>query len=272
MVNMFQSDQVCFIPAQYEMGPKHVSSHLISDPSYCLPAFYGMFATVGPKEDRATWRRIAKHARMRYLPRALGQIADSPNDNRRTAISPYQTLLDGTQYDAEHESGHVTSGDGLRTPSNVGLDFLWWSDGSAEFAYHKKIANTLQSFLADPTAANPKMRMAPFGKGGWPYDYNRFWYGVYYTNGKDWVIVNSAAQGNNSSNHNEASTGMNAVISHASTIPERWKFVEELWGCHQPRASTDFAKKTYGEPYWDGTLYLLGLLETAGRMRPWIKK
>ena len=272
MVNMFQNDQVCFIPAQYEMGPKRVSSHLISDPSYCLPAFYGMFAKVGPKEDRATWRRIARHARTDYFPRALGQSKDSPNDNRQTAISPYQTYLDGTQYDADGESGHITSGDGLRTPSNIGLDFLWWSDGSNEFSYHPKIANTLQRFLADPTVANSKMQIAPFSKGGWPYDYNRFWYGVYYTNGRDWVIKNSSSQGNNSSNHNEASTGMNAVASHAATVEERWKFVEELWGCHQPRASRDFAKKTYGEPYWDGTLYLLGLLETAGRMRPYIKK
>ena len=272
IVNMIQDDQICYIPAQYEMGPQKVSSHLISDPSYCLPAFYDLYAKVGPTADRDSWKRIAKHAREVYLPKALGQSDDSKNDDKKTGISPYVTLLDGSQYDAVGpESGHITSGDGLRTPSNVGLDYLWWSDGSPSFKFHQKFGDTFLKFLSDPTVSNPGMRISEFSKGGgWPYDYNRFWYGVYYTDGRDWVIKNSKSQGNNSSNHNEASSGMNAVAAHSANHAVRWKFVEELWGCHQPCTSVGGKQATYGDPYWDGTLYLLGLLETAGKFRPWI--
>lgn len=271
MVNMIQNNQVCYIPAQYPMGPKHISSHKLSDPSYCLPAFYEIFAKRGSAADRTTWQRIANHARTYYLPRATGQSADSPNDNRRTAISPFITLLDGTQYDgAGKDTGHITSGDGLRTPSNIGVDYLWWNDRSNRFAFHTKYADTALRFLADPTVANPGMRISGFSKGGYPYDYNRFWYGVYYTDGRDYVIANSPSQGNASSNHNEASTAMNAVAAQAAADPIKWKFVEELWGCNQPCRSSANRQGTYGEPYWDGTLYMLGLLETAGKFKPYL--
>jgi len=272
MVKMFQNLQVCFIPGVYPMGPQKVSAHCISDPSYCLPAFFELFARTGPEADRNIWHEIALHARRTYLPRALGQSDDSPNDNKKTGVSPYLTLLDGTQYDAQPESGHTSSGDGLRTPSNVGMDYLWWSDGSRDFTFHEKFSNKFLSFLADPTITNPGMNISPFKEGsGFPYDYKRFWYGIYYTSGSDWIIRNKPeSQGNNSSNHNEASTGMNAVLAHAASIDARWKFVEELWGAHQPRRSINGSPRTYGEPYWDGNLYLLGLIETAGRMRPWM--
>lgn len=273
LVNTMQNYQVCYIPISWGLGPDKVSAHQVSDPSYCLPAFYDLFAIVGPKPDREYWRRSADHARLQYLPRALGQSSDSPNDNKITALSPYVTRIDGKQYDANGpESGFIQSGDGLRTISNLGVDYLWWSDGSRKFSFHTQASNKLLQFLSDPSVANPGLRISSFGNwGGYPYNYNRFWYGVYYTNGVDYVIKNSPSQGNNSSNHNEAQTGMNAVGAHAATLPVRLKFVEELWGANQPRVAKNGQPGTWGDPYWDGTLYMLGLLETAGRFRPWLR-
>jgi hypothetical protein len=129
-----------------------------------------------------------------------------------------------------------------------------------------RLVSLILTFLSDPRVANPGMALTPFSAGGgWPYDYRRFWYGVYYTNGRDWVIKNQPRQGNSSSNHNEASSGMNAAVAHASTDPIRWKFVEELGGAHQPRRSINGLPATYGDPYWVKKLYLLGSQETSGQ-------
>ncbi len=58
--------------------------------------------------------------------------------------------------------------------------------------------------------------------------------------------------------HSPGLVAMNAVASLAATIPFRQKFVEELWALPVPRG---FYR------YYDGMLYMLGMLQVSGRFR-----
>jgi len=52
---------------------------------------------------------------------------------------------------------------------------------------------------------------------------------------------------------------MNAVASLAATHPRSWRFVDELWSARPPRGTWR---------YYDGMLYLMGLLHVSGQFRP----
>ena len=271
LTNLFQNNQVVYIPGDFRKGPS-LNASQISDPSYVLPAFYQLYASVGPTADQSQWQAIASRARTVYFPRALGQESSPVNDNAATALAPFLTALDGTGYDClstEGEgssSGHQTAGDGLRTPSNIGVDYMWWGDSTSTFNLHRSYGNKILTYFANPKPYNnASYTLTPFGNQGWgfPYNYNRFYYGGYvFTNGRD-------GNGNSSSNHNECSTGMNAVAAQVATISDSWKFVQELWEAPQPRRTGTQSTSTWGDPYWDGTLYLLGLYESAGKFRPY---
>jgi oligosaccharide reducing-end xylanase len=53
----------------------------------------------------------------------------------------------------------------------------------------------------------------------------------------------------------------NAVASLAATQPRAWRFVDELWSARVPHGTWR---------YYDGMLYLLGLLHVSGQFRPYL--
>jgi oligosaccharide reducing-end xylanase len=63
-----------------------------------------------------------------------------------------------------------------------------------------------------------------------------------------------------SNDHSPGLTAMNAVASLAATHPRAQKFVEELWNTPIPSG---------GSRYYDGMLYLLGMLHCSGQFRIW---
>ena len=63
-----------------------------------------------------------------------------------------------------------------------------------------------------------------------------------------------------SSDHSAGIVAMNAVASLAATQPRARKFVEELWNTPIP---------TGPYRYYDGMLYLLGMLHCSGEFRIW---
>jgi oligosaccharide reducing-end xylanase len=63
-----------------------------------------------------------------------------------------------------------------------------------------------------------------------------------------------------SPDHLTGLTAMNAVASLAATHPRAQKFVEELWNASVPSGQ---------ERYYDGMLYLLGMLHCSGQFRIW---
>jgi oligosaccharide reducing-end xylanase len=62
------------------------------------------------------------------------------------------------------------------------------------------------------------------------------------------------------SDHSAGLVAMNAVASLAATQPRARKFVEELW--HTPVPTGQYR-------YYNGMLYLLGLLHCSGEFRIW---
>jgi oligosaccharide reducing-end xylanase len=63
-----------------------------------------------------------------------------------------------------------------------------------------------------------------------------------------------------SSDHSPGLAAMNAVASLAATHPRAQKFVEELWNTPVPSGESR---------YYDGMLYLLGMLHSSGKFRIW---
>jgi oligosaccharide reducing-end xylanase len=63
-----------------------------------------------------------------------------------------------------------------------------------------------------------------------------------------------------SSDHSPGLVAMNAVAVLASTRPADKKFVDQLW--HTPVPEGQYR-------YYDGLLYLLGLLHCSGEFRVW---
>ena len=53
----------------------------------------------------------------------------------------------------------------------------------------------------------------------------------------------------------------NAVASLAASDARAWRFVDELWSAQVPRGTWR---------YYDGMLYLMGLLHTSGQFRAYL--
>lgn len=106
-----------------------------TDASYHLPAFYEIWARVGPPEDRNFWKRAAKISRD-----YLYQTA-----HPRTALTPDYGNFDGTPWAASWrpESADFRY-DAWRTAMNWSMDWSWW----AEDIRQVKLSNRLLEFFA----------------------------------------------------------------------------------------------------------------------------
>jgi oligosaccharide reducing-end xylanase len=60
--------------------------------------------------------------------------------------------------------------------------------------------------------------------------------------------------------HSLGLVATNAVASLAATHARAWQFVDELWSARVPHGQWR---------YYDGMLYLMGLLHTSGQFRPY---
>jgi oligosaccharide reducing-end xylanase len=65
-------------------------------------------------------------------------------------------------------------------------------------------------------------------------------------------------------NHAKGLVATNAVVSLAATHSLRKDFVEALWNTPVPSA--------FNERYYDGLLYLIGMLNCSGEFRIWPPK
>jgi oligosaccharide reducing-end xylanase len=107
-----------------------------SDPSYHLPAFYALFAELGPPSDAAFWKEAAAVSRD-FLGRAM---------NPATGLAPEYANYDGTPHAVSWNPNSARFAyDSWRVGGNVGMDWAWWSpSGTLERAR----ADALVSFFA----------------------------------------------------------------------------------------------------------------------------
>ncbi|HET6395922.1 MAG TPA: glycosyl hydrolase family 8, partial [Pseudoxanthomonas sp.] len=128
-VNLFDKDarMVRFTP--------DVGNAAHTDASYHLPAFYEVWARVGPQADRAFWKQAAQVSRDYFV------LASHP----RTALTPDYGNFDGTPWAApwRQESDDFRY-DAWRTAMNWSMDWSWWRADPRQV----ELSNRLQAFFA----------------------------------------------------------------------------------------------------------------------------
>lgn len=129
-VNLFDRDarMVRFTPDVENAGH--------TDASYHLPAFYEVWARVGPEADRAFWREAAAASRD-YFARAA---------HPRTGLTPDYGNFDGTPWAApwRPEAADFRY-DAWRTAMNWSMDWSWWRADPRQV----ELSNRLQAFFLD---------------------------------------------------------------------------------------------------------------------------
>lgn len=188
-----------------------------TDPSYHLPAFYGLWAKWGPAADRDFWKQAAAVSRD-FFQRATDPV---------TALAPEYANFDGSPWASPRTAESVDFGfDAWRTAMNWSVDWAWWGADVRE----QKLSDRLQRFFES--------------KGISTYG-NQF-------------RRDGSQFGND---HSTGLVAMNAVASLAATQPRARKFVQALWNTPVPTGQWR---------YYDGMLYLLGMLHCGGEFRIWV--
>lgn len=105
-----------------------------TDPSYHLPAFYEIWAEVGPEKDRDFWRRAADVSRDYFVKAA----------HPETGLTPDYGNFDGTPWAAPWRSESKDFRyDAWRTAMNWSMDWHWWGIDPRQH----ELSNKLQAFF-----------------------------------------------------------------------------------------------------------------------------
>lgn len=198
-------------PADFASNGDH------TDPSYHLPAFYQVWAQVGPASESSFWQAAAKASRD-FLERAA---------NPSTGLVPDYAEFDGRPKSRQgNPGGSDFRYDAWRAAMNWSVDYAWWA--------------------ADPRECGRSDRLQAFfeAQGLWTY------FNKYHLDGRPIDRERSLGL-----------VAMNAVASLAATQARSWRFVDELWSALPPHGTWR---------YYDGMLYLLGLLHVSGQFRPYL--
>lgn len=105
-----------------------------TDPSYHLPAFYEVWARVGPKEDRAFWAEAATASREffhRTTHPVTGLAPDYANFDGSPWAAPWNPTSEHFQYDS------------WRTAMNWSVDWAWWACDPKQ----RELSDKLQAFF-----------------------------------------------------------------------------------------------------------------------------
>jgi len=105
-----------------------------TDASYHLPAFYEVWARVGPEADRAFWREAAQVSRDYFVTAAHPQ----------TALTPDYGHFDGSPWAASWRPESVDFRyDAWRSAMNWSMDWSWWRADPRQV----DLSNRLQAFF-----------------------------------------------------------------------------------------------------------------------------
>lgn len=219
-VNMF--DRTTHLPY---FSPPGVVNH--TDPSYCLPAFYKIFAELVP-EDAALWN-AAYTAAQQLLQRAA---------HPQTGLVPSYSNFDGTPYrapwDAQTEDayGSTFQEDAWRAIANVNVDAAWFGVQPWQTQFSNKLEQFFESQGITTYLSRYRLDGTPVVKGQNDYE----------------------------PPHAEGLVAMNSTSAISATHGARLEFVHDFWNTPVP---SGLAR------YYDGLLYLLGLLYDSGKFRIW---
>jgi oligosaccharide reducing-end xylanase len=150
-----------------------------------------------------------------------------------TGLNPDYAAFDGKPESSAVKDRQVFTYDAWRTIANSSLDYSWWKADEWQVTYAKR----LQSFFKNEESINDGTYFSLYELDGRAYSQERY-----------------------------QSTGlvaMNAVGSLASDSADAWRFVDSFWNKPIP---------TGRHRYYDGSLYMLGLLAATGNFRVYCPK
>lgn len=220
-----------------------------TDASYHLPAFYEVWARLGPEADRTFWRKAASGSRA-YFSKAA---------HPETGLTPEYGNFDGTPWAAPWRPDSVDFRfDAWRSAMNWSVDWHWWRANPQAVVLSTRLQNFFASegigsygnqYSLDGRNLDKPVEIAghPSEKPGHPSE-----------------------PGNQDTHQTPAHplagptaglVAMNAVASLASNHPASNQFVQALW--QQPIPTGRYR-------YYDGMLYLLGLLHVSGEFKAWL--
>jgi oligosaccharide reducing-end xylanase len=190
-----------------------------TDASYHLPAFYEVWARVGPTQDRPFWKEAAQVSRDYFIK------ASHP----KTALTPDYGNFDGTPWAAPWRAESVDFRyDAWRTSMNWSMDWAWWGVDKRQVDLSNRIQIFFESQGMNTYQSLYTLDGKPLGGG-----------------------------------QTTALVAMNATASMAADNPRRLEFVKALW--NKPIPSGRYR-------YYDGMLYMFGLLHCSGQYHAWIDK
>ena len=191
-----------------------------TDPSYSLPAFYRIFASVNPN-DKDLWEKA-------YL--AGEKLLENAADPR-TGLAPCYSNFDGTPFKAPWE-GPGPDGysdnfneDAWRAIANANVDAAWFGVKP----WQTKYSNTLQNFFESQGMDTYNSR---YHLDGTPINTNLVWYEPQV--------------------HSPGLVSMNATSAISATNPNKMEFVHQLWETDTPSGT---ARYYDGLLYMLGMLY-----------------
>jgi oligosaccharide reducing-end xylanase len=221
-----------------------------TNPSYHLPAFYHLFSLWGPAADKAIWENIRDTSR---------NFLNLSTTKSPACLNPEYANFDGTPhagYDGATNS-YIKSeqlqsrNDSWRTIFNWSIDYAWFAEDTRQ----NNLSNCLLSFFNDTNKGGGLI------SNGTIYTANYWQY-----NNIDGTLNNNYLPNLNTLTggiNYKASAGLIAMNSAgvlAASTTQNWplKFVENLWSVAIPQGKYR---------YYDGMLYMLGLLATAGQYK-----
>jgi hypothetical protein len=200
-----------------------------TDPSYHLPAFYDVWA-VEIEEGEDYWDIWGGEAAAKTDAQFYRDAANASRAFFKTTVNATTGL--GPDY-AEF-SGAPTGGqhadfryDAWRIAMNIGVDYAWWQKD----LWQVEFADRIQSFF--------------HGKGVTSYG------GLWKLDG---TLVNEQSAGD----HSPGLVACNAVASLAASHARRVDFINNFWDV--PMTSGQYR-------YYDGCLYMLGMLHVSGNFK-----
>lgn len=198
-----------------------------TDPSYHLPAFFEIWAEYAKDGREQFYRDCADTARV-FLHRACHPV---------TGLNTDYTEFSGVPK-IRGRMGDAFRYDSWRVPMNIAMDYSWFAkDKEWQQDYGKRIQNFLFSrgidafedqFNADGTLPT-------------------------------WILQ---AGGYQKLRHSLGLVSTSAAASLMGTQYISWKFVDSMWN-----AKLEPYSDGYFDPYYDGLLYLFGVMHLSGNYR-----
>ena len=195
-----------------------------TDPSYHLPAFYEVWSLYAKDGHEQFYRDCADTARA-FLHRACHPV---------TGLTADYTEFSGVP----KNRGKMVSDfrfDSWRVPMNIAMDYSWFAKDKE---WQQDYANQLQNFL--------------FNKGIDTFE-DQF--------KLDGTLPDNIMQagGYKKLRHSLGFLATSAAASIMGTQAKSWKFVDAVWN-----AKLEPYSDGYFDPYYDGLLYLFGLMHLSG--------